>query len=1412
MDIPLERERQQQRNAERLREMAMKNRGVVREDADRKRSLDPRERRLDRGIVPDRGMVERERMRERPAIKERIVLGERDMKPGIVPERMLERDIRTVERDGDRDVSRQVSLERVRVPPREREEERAVERIRDVERDVMVTERIVDTEREELLKELVSSYKSALAELTFNSKPIITNLTIIAGENVHAAKGITSTVCNHILEVPKEQKLPSLYLLDSIVKNIGGDYIKFFAARLPEVFVTAYRHVDPATTPAMQHLFRTWRGVFPPVPLRCIEDELEISTSTHSGPSVASPPPRPAENTLQRTGHGIHVNPKYLEAQRQRLQQTGQADSVAPESNGNAAIRGTEGPALRESSKGWSDTLGKRPSVPVPSRSKRDEYSEPAYGRDVPFDFDFDEFALGNSRKSAPGRGMDRDDAWDPTYFREVDGENFAHEEGRSPRARYGARNGYDWRQPPSRGTEMDGYGYNRGPGPGRGAPFRPIQTPIEVSESSGRGPTDNWLKTDEEEYVWEDMSPRLGQPQGRDEERNLEGLSKDEWFAGETERGVTGTETGRLKRTSLDAGFSDNVNWRRHGPVGQIEQGQSAGDRPPIKDFDDRSRLQPTLGVRDRESGGTAIEQGSVGRGALSGSGPRTHSGWPSQVNSPRNLSPPSQSRGRPGPPPLSVPNRNISPTARNQTNLFPRDGTPPTPSNGVVHPVSTSSHFESRQSTRSSAGNFTGSPTYNNISPVTPVSGIPFQNRQQSHRHPSPPSQLPSHQVQIHPMPQLSSSQQQNQPPQIQQLQHDQSGHLQPVRHQLQGSAQLQNLGPQSGAPQSHPLQHITQSQVTPSLQLNAQQSVQPLQHLTSQHVVPLQQPSQLPGLPQQQSTSLQQASVSGHHQQPQSHLLQPVTQQSAPLLPMISSQLAQSLQQLAQQQQQQQQSQAAPLQQQPQSLGLLTQVLAPVANGTSSGSLQASQNQSSSNDLLTAILQSGLIPPSQSASVLTQPQLAPSRASSTSVQSNPSQSAFQGQPPLPSGPPPAQFSNSVVLPAAGAAVQVSNPASQTPGTHLNTFAVQPSRYNPPPLPPGPPPASTIVGSAGSQSTPSGGLSSSISSLLSSLVAHGVIAPVPAPSLSVLPVSTPPSLPVPASQVNPAIGLVTMGVLPTPPVNAPISVVPAPVSAAVVTPLIVAAVPNQELPPSPPTSKIEAIGTEFKQEILRERHEYVLEALYSDFPRQCKTCGLRFKAQDEHSKHMDWHVSRNRRQKSQKKISRKWFVSTKEWLSGTGAAASEFAPSFFAEESGAKEENVEVVAVPEDENQSACALCGEPFEDFYSDETDEWMYKGAVYLNVPPGGSTEGLDSSALGPIVHLKCKTESAETATADFAEDDEEVQPELQAADSVRMEVDGSGDDSIMPLLTDNFDTSEIKEERDDIGSRRKRTRY
>ncbi|KAG2322050.1 hypothetical protein Bca52824_015263 [Brassica carinata] len=169
--------------------------------------------------------------------------------------------------------------------------------------------------------------------------------------------------------------------------------------------------------------------------------------------------------------------------------------------------------------------------------------------------------------------------------------------------------------------------------------------------------------------------------------------------------------------------------------------------------------------------------------------------------------------------------------------------------------------------------------------------------------------------------------------------------------------------------------------------------------------------------------------------------------------------------------------------------------------------------------------------------------------------------------------------------------------------------------------------------------------------------------------------------------------------------------------------------------------------LGLDFDKINLNVRRESVVKSLYSDMPRQCSSCGVRFKCQEEHSKHMDWHVRKNRMAKdatratattrvSQKpKKSRDWFASSSLWLSAATGATVEGAKPVFGETQKTKEEvKQQQHMVPADENQKMCALCLESLEEFFSHEEDDWMYRDAVYLNM--NGS---------GPIVHVNCMPE-------------------------------------------------------------------
>ncbi|KAM4701636.1 pre-mRNA cleavage complex 2 protein Pcf11 [Discoglossus pictus] len=145
-------------------------------------------------------------------------------------------------------------------------------------------------------------YQSSLEDLTFNSKPHINMLTILAEENVQFAKDIVTLIEAQIAKAPTTEKLPVMYLMDSIVKNVGRDYLAAFAKNLVSTFVIVFEKVDENTRKSLYKLRSTWDEIFPSKKLYALD--VRVNTIDPAWPVKPLPP---NVNTAS-----IHVNPKFL--------------------------------------------------------------------------------------------------------------------------------------------------------------------------------------------------------------------------------------------------------------------------------------------------------------------------------------------------------------------------------------------------------------------------------------------------------------------------------------------------------------------------------------------------------------------------------------------------------------------------------------------------------------------------------------------------------------------------------------------------------------------------------------------------------------------------------------------------------------------------------------------------------------------------------------------------------------------------------------------------------------------------------------------------------------------------------------------------------------------------------------------
>lgn len=166
-------------------------------------------------------------------------------------------------------------------------------------------------------------YASALTELVLNSKPIINSLTILAGEiagkDEGRARAVATLIRAHIRGLPPKSKLCGFYLLDSVVKNLRGPFVRCFSEGLSDLFLTAYAKVDATQKKSMVRLFGTWKSVFPSSVLDEIDEYL--------APPPAAPAPVPAPAQRQWQAPVVAAQPQWAPPAQQW---TGYAAQVPP--------------------------------------------------------------------------------------------------------------------------------------------------------------------------------------------------------------------------------------------------------------------------------------------------------------------------------------------------------------------------------------------------------------------------------------------------------------------------------------------------------------------------------------------------------------------------------------------------------------------------------------------------------------------------------------------------------------------------------------------------------------------------------------------------------------------------------------------------------------------------------------------------------------------------------------------------------------------------------------------------------------------------------------------------------------------------------------------------------------------------
>eukprot|EP00299_Pterocystis_sp_00344_P010013 c4385_g1_i1.p1 GENE.c4385_g1_i1~~c4385_g1_i1.p1 ORF type:complete len:612 (-),score=94.85 c4385_g1_i1:14-1777(-) len=144
-------------------------------------------------------------------------------------------------------------------------------------------------------REVAEEFAEGLTELRTNDFYAIRNLTTIAKENCRFAPVIVNEIEKATLRAIPSNKLVYLYVMDSIVKNVGSVYLSLFSDIAPNLFITTLETnaSSQEILESLRKLFVTWGSVFPPNVLDTIRAVLDRYPSRHYANRSRAAPPRP---------------------------------------------------------------------------------------------------------------------------------------------------------------------------------------------------------------------------------------------------------------------------------------------------------------------------------------------------------------------------------------------------------------------------------------------------------------------------------------------------------------------------------------------------------------------------------------------------------------------------------------------------------------------------------------------------------------------------------------------------------------------------------------------------------------------------------------------------------------------------------------------------------------------------------------------------------------------------------------------------------------------------------------------------------------------------------------------------------------------------------------------------------------